>query len=250
MPIELDRFENAADLSTPPTGEQIVRFLLAHDEHAFTRQEIATAIEVNPETVGTNLTRLKQRGLVRHREPYWTFTDDYEHARDAMPDTYRVSVRRDGQPTDNGIEPRREGTIDVADDHTETDADLAGVPGADASTPASASTTPPQHHNAATEFVGRVRTRLDDAIDGLYLFGSVARDTADEDSDIDVLAVISNDVEYAAIDDQLLDIAYDIQLEHGVTVEVHSIRVDEFRTRLTRGDPFIRTVVEDGDTGV
>lgn len=58
------------------TGEKILRFLKANDDKAFTRSEIATAIDVNPNTVGTNLSRLKNRELVRHRGNYWAITED------------------------------------------------------------------------------------------------------------------------------------------------------------------------------
>jgi len=43
-------------------------------------EDLADAIEAVPETVGTNLNRLKSRGLVRHQAPYWAFTDDRAHA--------------------------------------------------------------------------------------------------------------------------------------------------------------------------
>jgi hypothetical protein len=67
---------------------------------------------------------------------------------------------------------------------------------------------------------------------------------------VDVLAVISDEADYATVDDQLLDIAYDVQLEYGARVEVHSIRASEFAARNERGDPFIRTVLAAGEEGV
>ena len=78
MPIDIEQFEDEPTLDEPTTSERIVRFLLEHADQAFTRSEIADALDVNPETVGTNLTRLKARELVRHREPYWAFTDDHD----------------------------------------------------------------------------------------------------------------------------------------------------------------------------
>ncbi len=84
MPISIDRFEESEEIRELSTSERIVRFLLAHSEQAFTRREIAEAIDTSPETVGTNLTRLKDRGLVRHREPYWAMTDDRERALSAL----------------------------------------------------------------------------------------------------------------------------------------------------------------------
>ena len=46
-----------------PTGERIIRFLAANSDKAFTRSEIAAAIDGDTNTVGTNLSRLKERSL-------------------------------------------------------------------------------------------------------------------------------------------------------------------------------------------
>ena len=205
MPIDIDRFEDGDDLGEPPTSKRILRFLLANDDHAYTRKEIAEAIDANPETVGTNLTRLKARNLVRHREPYWALTNDRERVINAL-------------------------------DASEGDALPSATAGADG-----------PHREAASAFFERVRDRLDDAVEALYLFGSVALDSETTNSDVDVLAVIADDTDYAAVDDQLLDLAYDVQLEYGVPVEVHIIRASEFTDRRDRGEPFVRTVVEEGE---
>lgn len=229
MPIDLDRFEDAVALRDPPTSERILRFLLEHGDKAYTRREIADAVDASPETVGTNLTRLKERGLVRHREPYWALTDDREHAVDYVNTTYDGALSGDlnqsQQPTDA--------------DSTSGDNDEA---------PPSVETITRPHREAAETFVERLHTRLDDAIDACYLFGSVARDDATADSDVDVLVVIADDADYATVDDQLLDLAYDVQLEYEVRVEVHSIRAAEFATRKERGDPVVRTAVEEGES--
>jgi Mn-dependent DtxR family transcriptional regulator len=84
MPISIDRFEESEELRERTTSERVVQFLLAHDEQAFTRGELADALDVAPNTVGTNLSRLKERELVRHREPYWAITDDHERVASAF----------------------------------------------------------------------------------------------------------------------------------------------------------------------
>lgn len=43
--------------------------------------------------------------------------------------------------------------------------------------------------------------------------------------------MITDSADYATIDDQLLDIAYAIQLDYDVPIEVHSIRASEFAAR-------------------
>jgi predicted nucleotidyltransferase/DNA-binding transcriptional ArsR family regulator len=251
MPIDIDRFKDEDALRDPPTSERIIRFLIEHDDNAYTRGEIADAIDANPETVGTNLTRLKDRGLVRHREPYWAVTDDRERAITTLRDRYDDAALTDLLGTEDGTEWKAHAITPDEFNTPRGDIDADGTPEAD-NTGASSSTKPPTnpHREAAAAFFERVRDRLDTILDALYLFGSVARASATADSDVDVLAVISDDADYATVDDQLLDIAYDIQLEYGVRVEVHSIQASEFAARKERGDPFIRTVVQEGETGV
>ena len=76
MPMDIDEFEEAGDREQLTTGEAIVAFLLEHDEDAWKRSEIAAAIDRDPNTVATNLSRLKSRELVRHRENHWAITKD------------------------------------------------------------------------------------------------------------------------------------------------------------------------------
>lgn len=76
MPIDIEEFEEVDDDREKSTSELIVEFLLEHDDEAFERSEIADAIDTPPNTTGTNLSRLKDRGLVRHRGTYWAITDD------------------------------------------------------------------------------------------------------------------------------------------------------------------------------
>lgn len=76
MPVSIDDFESGNLPRGPSVPEQVVTFLYAHREQAFTRSEIATAIDEDPNTVGTALSRLKARELVRHKGEYWAITDD------------------------------------------------------------------------------------------------------------------------------------------------------------------------------
>ncbi|MEZ3115788.1 hypothetical protein RYH80_07645 [Halobaculum sp. MBLA0147] len=78
MPIAIEEFEAVSEQTTRPTSEVIVEFLYRNRDAAFTRGEIAEAIGREPNTVGTNLTRLKDRGLVRHRGDYWAITSDHD----------------------------------------------------------------------------------------------------------------------------------------------------------------------------
>lgn len=224
MPVDIDRFEQGTPLGELTTSERIVRFLAANDAQAYTRREIAEAIDRDPETVGTNLTRLKNRGLVRHREPYWAFTDDRGHARAVLEDRY-----------DDEAVASILGDVE----HREpADGRRAALPSDRGS-----------HGPAARDFFDRVRDRLGDAVEALYLFGSVARGAETSSSDVDILAVVADDADYAVVDDVLLELAYDVQLDHEVRVEVHSLRAGEFNDRRERGDPFVRSVLAEAETG-
>lgn len=222
MPIDIERFESAEGLDEPTTSERLVRFLIEHDFRAYTQAEIADAIHVNPETVGTNLSRLKACGLVRHREPYWALTDDHERARTIL---------------------RERGADDLAallselarDGSHETDRETP-----DAST---GSDSDRPHRLAASAFTGRVRDQLGEAIDACYIFGSVARQTETVMSDVDILVVIADEADFRNVDDRLLEIAFDVQLEYDVPIEVHSLRTSEFEARRDRGEPFVRRIV-------
>lgn len=216
MPVDVDRFEQGPPGRDSTTSERLLRFLAANDAQAFTRRELAEAIDRDPETVGTNLTRLKDRGLVRHRTPYWAFTDDRAHARAALEERYGEAV-----------------AAEILD-HSEA-AGLASNRGA--------------HRAAAEAYRDRVRDRLPDAVEAVHLFGSVARGTETATSDVDVLVVVADEVDFAAVDDVLLELAYDVQLEHDVPVEVHAVRAGEFDDRRERGDPFVRSVLAAAEAG-
>ncbi|MDL5362168.1 helix-turn-helix domain-containing protein [Halalkalicoccus sp. NIPERK01] len=78
MSIDRETFENASEnelagLSTP---DQVLGFLVAHDDRAFKAREIASQTELDEGTVSTALSRLKDRGLVEHKATYWAATDD------------------------------------------------------------------------------------------------------------------------------------------------------------------------------
>lgn len=103
------------------------------------------------------------------------------------------------------------------------------------------------HRAAAAAFADRVHERCDSAVRSVFLFGSVAAGQHRPASNVDVLVVLAAEADYVAIDDRLLDIAYDVRLEYGVPVEVHTMRERSFETRRRRGDPFIRGVVQEGE---
>lgn len=102
MPVRIEEFETGELPQGPSVPAQVVRFLYANREQAFSRSEIATGIEEDPNTVGTALSRLKQRDLVRHKGKYWAITDDQDRLAEAY-DLHAITRRLDGE--DGGIDP-------------------------------------------------------------------------------------------------------------------------------------------------
>jgi predicted transcriptional regulator of viral defense system len=80
MPIDIDKFEEGP-AETLRAGEQtnaerILSFLASSPEKAFTPNEIHEATDVARGSVGVVLSRLEERGLVRHRGEYWAIAAD------------------------------------------------------------------------------------------------------------------------------------------------------------------------------
>lgn len=103
------------------------------------------------------------------------------------------------------------------------------------------------HSRAAESFVSRVKSRYDEKIDSLFVFGSTARgDATDLASDVDVLVVLAADASESAVSEGLRDVAYDVMLEHGPVVELHVLSRSEFEELRDRGNPFVRNAVSGG----
>jgi predicted transcriptional regulator of viral defense system len=75
MPIDIETFESAPEDRLRNNGEtnadRVMRFLAAHPDQAFTQSEIRDATDVNAGSISVVLSRLEDRGLVRHRGTYW-----------------------------------------------------------------------------------------------------------------------------------------------------------------------------------
>jgi len=102
MPVRIEAFESGELPNDPSIPEQILAYLTRNRDKAFTRSEIATGIDADPNTVGTALSRLKQRELVRHKGEYWAITNDLDRVRDAY-ELHTVTERLDD--ADGGIDP-------------------------------------------------------------------------------------------------------------------------------------------------
>ena len=83
MPISIDTFDEYESPNRRETNpERVLRFLAENREQAFKATEIAEATGVNENSIQPVLGRLRSRGLVRHKEPYWAI-GDVERVREA-----------------------------------------------------------------------------------------------------------------------------------------------------------------------
>jgi predicted nucleotidyltransferase len=96
---------------------------------------------------------------------------------------------------------------------------------------------------ALTEFVKRIRHDLSGNVVDLRLFGSEARGDATPESDIDVLVVVQPEDERVALDDRVIDIAFDVNLEFGVYISPRVVTPGILNHPVWGETPFIRNAV-------
>ena len=82
MPIGIDEFESRDSESRETNAERVLRYLLRNRTRAYRAKEIAQATGISENSIHPVLNRLENRGLVRHRQPYWAIGDP-EDVRDA-----------------------------------------------------------------------------------------------------------------------------------------------------------------------
>jgi len=71
MPVDFESYtpNNLPDEGT--NGRRILEHLAQYPELGFTPSELADELEISRGSVGTTLSRLEERGLVRHKGEYW-----------------------------------------------------------------------------------------------------------------------------------------------------------------------------------
>lgn len=79
MPVRFDEYDpdkGRMDLSEGTNAHTILAFLAKHPEMGFAPKEIHEETGINRGSVGVTLSRLENRGLVRHKGDVWTIGDD------------------------------------------------------------------------------------------------------------------------------------------------------------------------------
>jgi len=97
---------------------------------------------------------------------------------------------------------------------------------------------------ALKKFVTKLKERLGDKIWGIYLFGSLAKGTATEESDIDILIVYS-DFEERSLLEVVSEIGYKILMETGELIEAILMLKEEYESSLGKS-PFLWEVLQFG----
>ena len=92
------------------------------------------------------------------------------------------------------------------------------------------------------EFVRRALERYRDRIEGIILFGSVAREEGKEDSDVDILVVTMK--EDFGLRHALVGIAFDILLETRANISVKALSKDDFERH--KNFSFLRNIISEG----
>lgn len=97
---------------------------------------------------------------------------------------------------------------------------------------------------AVEEFHERVKDLLGHELITVKLFGSKARGDDTSESDIDIFITISQRTPH--IEDQILDIAFDLGLKYGVYISPRVVSVAVLEDPVWKVTPFLRNVDREG----
>ena len=84
MPIDIETFESSSperlERGEETNADRVMRFLAMHPDQAFTQSEIRDETGVKTGSISVVLSRLEDRGLVRHKGTYWALGEADEVA--------------------------------------------------------------------------------------------------------------------------------------------------------------------------
>jgi predicted nucleotidyltransferase len=101
-----------------------------------------------------------------------------------------------------------------------------------------------KYRKSVNEFARRALEKYGDKIDSIILFGSVAREEANEESDIDLLVVTIGD--RFMMRRELSEIVLDILLETGEYISVKTLSVEDFKFLKGVKSSFLTNVIKEG----
>ncbi|MBI2455513.1 MAG: hypothetical protein HYV46_05180 [candidate division NC10 bacterium] len=102
----------------------------------------------------------------------------------------------------------------------------------------------PREARALEEFVRKVRVRLGENLVTLKLFGSKATGRGAADSDIEVLVAVNG--AGAAVEDQVLDVAFEVNVAHEVYISPRVVAMATLEDPVWRITPFLQAIQREG----
>ena len=97
-----------------------------------------------------------------------------------------------------------------------------------------------QWNKALNEFVNELKEKYGNKVEEIVVFGSYARGTAREDSDIDVLIVGNIKL------DEVIDISFPILLKYGVYIAPIVMTRGYYEYLKSRNSSFIKNILREG----
>jgi len=97
---------------------------------------------------------------------------------------------------------------------------------------------------AVAQLKDKLVKELGDRIESIVLYGSVAKDTAHEESDIDILIVTRD--EDKRLYDKISKIRTKIDLDNNTLTTLVHVSIEEVERYLKLGSPFIKSVAQEG----
>jgi len=103
----------------------------------------------------------------------------------------------------------------------------------------------PDKHLLIRELKNLLRSRFGGVIQDVILFGSQAAGKPHEDSDYDVLIVVSQNYDWQ-FRDRITDVVYDLELKYDILIDTFLISTYELHHSLRGTQPVFRNAVQYG----
>ena len=98
---------------------------------------------------------------------------------------------------------------------------------------------------AVAQLKDKLVKKLGDRIESIVLYGSVAKNKAHEESDIDIL-IVTRDEEDKRLYDKISKIRTTIDLDHNTLTTLVHMSSGELERYVKLGSPFIKSVAQEG----
>lgn len=104
----------------------------------------------------------------------------------------------------------------------------------------------PELKTMLMELAGMLQRVYQDKLKAVILYGSTARGTATDESDVDVMVLIDgDDQELRAFEDELSDVSTDISMKYFKVFSIIDVSYQEYMNWM-KVSPFYRNVSEEG----